>query len=210
MRRRARALPALVLACLVALMAAAPAGAQAAEADPAPGRILLISVPGLTWAEVRDHHLPAIEGLLEDSALADMAPRGVSPRATPGAAYLTISSGSRATSDPLVDGQQLALGEQAAGSSAGDIFERRTGVQPDGRYVALAWPTLQRVNARQPYDAALGLLTDTLDKAGLGVEAIGNADGTDTVGTSYERQVGLAAANGDGVIPAGELDTDLL
>ena len=208
-RSRARALLALLLACLAALMAAAPAGAQEAGADK-PGRMLLISVPGLTWAEVRDHHLPAIEGLLEDSAVADMAPRGVSPRATPGAAYLTISAGSRATSDPLVDGQQLALGEQAAGSSAGDIFERRTGVKPDGRYVSLAWPTLQRVNARQPYDAALGLLTDTLDEAGLGVEAIGNADGTDTVGASYERQVGLAAATGDGVIPAGELDADLL
>ncbi len=210
---RARALVALVLACLAALLigvgvGAAPAGAQAV--DPAPGRVLLISVPGLTWAEVQDHDLPAIESLLADSALADMAPRGVSPRATPGAAYLTISAGSRATSDPLVDGQQLALGEQAAGSSAGDVFERRTGVEPDGRYVALAWPTLERVNARQPYDAALGLLTDTLDDAGLGVEAIGNADGTDTVGTSYERQVGLAAATGDGVIPAGELDADLL
>ena len=166
--------------------------------------------PGLTWAEVRDHDLPAIEGLLEDSALADMAPRGVSARSTPGAAYLTISAGTRAASDPLVDGQQLALGEQAGGSSAGDIFERRTGVEPDGRYVALSWPTLQRVNAREPYDAELGLLTDTLADAGLGVEAIGNADGTDSVGTSYERQVGLAAATGDGVIPAGELDTDLL
>jgi hypothetical protein len=206
---QARALVALLLACLAALVAgAAPAGAQ--EADPQPGRVLLISVPGLTWAEVRDHDLPAIEGLLEQSALADMAPRGVAPRATPGAAYLTISAGSRATSDPLVDGQQLALGEQAGGSSAGDIFQRRTGVEPDGRYVALAWPTLERVNARQPYDAVLGLLTDTLDDAGLGAEAIGNADGTDTVGTSYERQVGLAAATGDGVIPAGELDADLL
>ena len=172
--------------------------------------MLVISVPGLTWAEVRDHDLPAIEGLLAESALADMAPRGVTARATPGAAYLTISAGTRATSDPLVDGQQLALGEQAGGSSAGEIFERRTGVRPDGSYVALAWPTLERVNAREPYDAELGLLTDTLADADLGVEAIGNADGTDSVGTSYERQVGLAAATGDGVIPAGELDTDLL
>jgi hypothetical protein len=139
-----------------------------------------------------------------------MAPRGVKARATPGAAYLTISAGTRAASDPLVDGQQLALGEQAGGSSAGEIFERRTGVRPDGSYVALAWPTLERVNAREPYDAELGLLTDTLAEADLGVEAIGNADGTDSVGTSYERQVGLAATTGDGVIPAGELDTDLL
>ena len=212
---RIRAVLAAAVAVAVALVAlAGPAGAQDADGtereDTGIDRVLVISVPGLTWAEVRDHDLPAIEGLLAESALADMAPRGVKARATPGAAYLTISAGTRAASDPLVDGQQLALGEQAGGSSAGEIFERRTGVRPDGSYVALAWPTLERVNAREPYDAELGLLTDTLAEADLGVEAIGNADGTDSVGTSYERQVGLAAATGDGVIPAGELDTDLL
>ncbi|HEX5947687.1 MAG TPA: hypothetical protein VFY82_15490 [Acidimicrobiales bacterium] len=213
MRGLRRACAALLAGASV-LGAASPAlGASpstpAAAADGV-DRVLLISVPGLTWAEVRDHDLPAIESLLEESAVADMAPRGVSPRSTPGAAYLTISAGTRATADPLIDGQQLALGEQAGGSSAGEIFSRRTGVEPDGSYVALAWPTLQRVNARQPYDAELGLLTDTLAEAGMGAEAIGNADGTDTVGTSYERQVGLAAATTDGVIPAGELDADLL
>ena len=212
---RIRAVLAAAVAVAVALVAlAGPAGAQDADdterEDTGIDRVLVVSVPGLTWAEVRDHDLPAIEGLLAESALADMAPRGVKARATPGAAYLTISAGTRAASDPLVDGQQLALGEHAGGSSAGEIFERRTGVRPDGSYVALAWPTLERVNAREPYDAELGLLTDTLAEADLGVEAIGNADGTDSVGTSYERQVGLAAATGDGVIPAGELDTDLL
>jgi hypothetical protein len=205
--RRALAAAAAALAGLAALVSQAPAaGAAEAPAD----RVLVISVPGLTWAEVRDHDLPAIDELLGRSALADMAPRGVTARSTPGGAYLTMSAGSRATTDPLVDGQQLALGDQAGGSSASDIFERRTGVRPDGGYVALAWPSLQRVNAAEPYDAKLGLLTDTLDDAGLGVEAIGNADGTDTVGTSYERQVGLAAATADGVVPAGELDADLL
>ncbi|HET6771865.1 MAG TPA: hypothetical protein VFH36_01050 [Acidimicrobiales bacterium] len=210
--RRAATVVVAVAALAVALgVGGAPAAASAPPADEAAAqRVLLISVPGLTWAEVRDHDLPAIEGLLAESAVAAMAPRGVLPRSTPGAAYLTISAGARATSDPLVDGQQLALGEQAGGSSAGEIFERRTGVEPDGNYVALAWPTLVRVNASKPYDAVLGLLTDTLAEAGMGAEAIGNADGTDTVGTSYERQVGLAAATSDGVIPAGELDSDLL
>ena len=215
-RRRSRLALAVVLAAAVAGGALASGGSPAA-ATPRAGaaggdveRVLIISVPGLTWAEVREHDLPAIEALLDGSAMADMAPRGVSPRSTPGAAYLTISAGARAIGNPVVDGQQLALGEQAGDTSAGEIFQRRTGVAPEGRYVALAWPTLERENAHQPYDAALGLLADTLAEAGMGVEAIGNADGTDTVGTSYERQVGLAAATGDGVIPGGELDADLL
>ena len=40
--------------------------------------------------------------------------------------------------------------------------------------------------------------------------AIGNADGSDTVGPSFERQVGLAAVTGDGEVPAGELGDSLL
>ena len=85
-----------VLALVIALAAstvalvAGPGAPAGAAPGPAPDgraqRVLVISVPGLTWAEVRDHDLPAIEGLLEGSAMADMAPRGVSARSTPGAA----------------------------------------------------------------------------------------------------------------------------
>ena len=192
-------------AVLAAGLPAAPAGAQARDQ-----RILVISVPGLTWAEVRDHDLPNIEAFLDDAALAAMAPRGVLARSTPGGAYLTISAGARATSDPLVDGQQLAVDDQSAGSTAGEIFQRRTGTRPAGTYVSLAWPTLERVNANEPYDAELGLLAETLDDAGRGAVAIGNADGSDTVGPSFERQVGLAAVTGDGEVPAGELGDSLL
>jgi hypothetical protein len=202
------ALGSLVVGLSVAT--AAPAGASGTQPADEDSRVLVISVPGLTWAEIQDHDLPNIEGFLEDAALADMAPRGVSARATPGAAYLTISAGARATSDPLVDGQQLAVDEQSAGSTAGEIFERRTGTKPAGTNVSLAWPTLERVNADEPYDAELGLLAETLDDAGFGAVAIGNADGTDTVGPSFERQVGLAAVTSDGVVPGGELGKDLL
>jgi hypothetical protein len=190
---------------------ASPSGERGTSGDPddAP-RLLVLSVPGLTWADVDEHDLPNIEAFLDGAALADLAPRGVSPRSTPGAAYLTISAGSRATSDPLVDGQQLAVDEQSAGSTAGEIFERRTGVAPDGTYVSLAWPTLVRTNADEPYDAELGLLAETLDDAGLGAVALGNADGTDTTGPSFERQAGLAVVTGDGVVPGGELGDDLL
>ena len=188
---------------------AAPAAARAAD-EPPPERVLLLSLPGVTWADVDKHDLPNIEGLLADSALADLAPRGVSARATPGAAYLTISAGARATSERSVDGQELGTDDESGGSTAGEIFHRRTGTRPDGDYVALAWPSLVRANASEPYDAVLGLLGDTLMDDGLGAVAIGNADGTDTIGPSYERQAGLAVVTSDGVIPAGNLGTGLL
>ena len=201
---------ALVVASALAL--GAPASA-AQEPEPEPesvSRLLIVSLPGLTWQEVKDHDLPVIEELFGDAALADLAPRSVSARSSPGAAYLTISAGTRTTSRSDVDGQQVAVDELVVGSPAGEIFERRTGRDAGDGAVSLGWPSLVGANAAEPFDAELGLLSDTLSDADLGMAVIGNADGTDEASPSFERQVGLAASSGDGRIAAGELDKDLL
>jgi hypothetical protein len=206
------------VAGVAVLSGAGPAGAQAPEPAPtaapaseiAARKVLVVSVPGLTWSELENSDLPNIESLLDESSVADMAPRGVNARSTPGDAYLTISSGSRSIGTSGYDGQQLGLEEQSSGSAAGEIFERRTGSRPDGDVVSLVWPSLIRANAAQPYDSELGLLAETLEDDGLGAVAIGNADGTDSIGPSYERQVGLAVANDEGVLPGGDLGKNLL
>lgn len=210
--RASRPLRALLAAAvLLASLAAAVAGAGPAGAQPEPARrVLVISLPGLTWADVDRHPLPNLESLFADAALADLAPRGVSPRSGPGDAYLTISAGSRATTERTTDGQVLALEEHSSGSAAGEIFTRRTGLTAEGQYVSLSWPSLLRRNARQPYDAVLGLLATTLADEGIPIAAIGNADGTDSIGASFERQVGLVAADRDGVVADGALRDDLL
>jgi hypothetical protein len=210
MTRLVRAVAAVVAALVAAAAMPLPAHAQSPSPTERPDRLLLLSLPGVTWADLQDHDLPNIERLLADSAVADLAPRAVVPRPGPGAAYLTISSGSRATSDEDVDGQQLATDDESAGSTAGEIFHRRTGTAPDGDYVALAWPTLLRVNKAQPYDAVMGLLGSRLATADRGVAVIGNADGTDTIGPSYERQVGLAGVTKEGLIAAGDLSDRLV
>ena len=207
--RGRRALGAVLVAVAVALSTLVPATAAGGQ-EPVARRVLVLSVPGLTWADVEAHDLPNLEALFAQGALADLAPRGVSPRSGPGDAYLTISAGTRATTERVTDGQVLALEETSSGSAAGEIFARRTGVTPDGDYVALTWPSLERRNARQPYDAVLGLLAETLAEAGVATSAIGNADGTDSVGASFERQVGLSVAGSDGVVADGALGEDLL
>ena len=203
---------ALLALVAVTVLCGLPAGAGADDAggEAQPGRLLIYSVPGLTWAEVGDHDLPELERFFATAGLADLAPRGVSARSGPGDAYLTISAGARATTERTVDGQVLALDEQSSGSAAGEIYRRRTGLVPDGDHVALGWPALVRRNARQPYDAELGLLAETLQAHGVSTTAIGNADGTDSVGASYERQVGLALADRDGVVADGSIGKDLL
>ena len=199
---------ALVAILLATAVPARPAGAQAE--DRPVGRLLVVSMPGVTWADVERQDLPNLEALLDGAAMADLAPRGVRPRSGPGDAYLTISGGSRATTVPEIDGQVLAVDEASMGTAAGDIYERRTGNDPAGPYVSLAWPSLERANDAEPYETEIGTLTDSLLDGSVAVAAIGNADGTDSVGPSFERQVGLAVADRTGVIPDGSLGKDLL
>jgi hypothetical protein len=200
-----------VLLTAVSILAGPSAAAGPSDAGDTTGnRLLVISLPGLTWSEVAEHPLASLEPVFADGALANLAPRGVSARSGPGDAYLTISAGTRSTTERFVDGQVLALDEQSSGSAAGEIFTRRTGLTPSGPFVSLSWPALVRRNAARPFDAELGLLADTLTEAGVRTSVIGNADGTDSIGASYERQAGLALASGDGVVDDGALAKDLL
>ncbi|MEX2292266.1 MAG: hypothetical protein WD691_00645 [Acidimicrobiales bacterium] len=190
--------------------AATARGHTGRVAESTGGRLVVVSVPGLTWSEVAAVELPAFESVFDGAAMADLAPRGVSPRSGPGDAYLTISAGARATTSRSVDGQVLALAEQSGGSAADEIFSRRTGADPSGTFVSLSWPSLLRTNAARPYDAEIGLLAATLEDAGVGMSVIGNADGTDSIGASYERQVALAMASPTGVVDAGAITRELL
>ena len=198
------------IAILVGIACATPAGAEPPVGDTSGGRLLIVSLPGLTWAEVRSHDLPVLEDLVETAALADLAPRGVSARSGPGDGYLTISAGARAATERSVDGQLLGRDEQISGSVAGEVFRRRTGDEASGDFVALGWPSLLRRNAAQPFDAEPGLLAKALGDAGVSSFVIGNADGSDSINLSYERQVGLALAGTDGVVKHGALARDLL
>ncbi len=208
MTRTRRILPLLlVLVALGSLLPTRPAAAQDADR---PGRLLVFSMPGVTWQDVQRADLPHLRSVLEDSAMADLAPRSVRARSGPGDAYLTISGGSRATTVPEIDGQVLAVDEESIGTAAGDIYQRRTGHDPDGPYVSLAWPSLERVNDAEPYETELGSLTRALERGGVTTAAIANADGTDSIGPSYERQAALAAAAPPGVIPDGSLGKALL
>lgn len=203
---RRAAVAVVVLGLAVGLFG--PATEAKAGAPPA-RRLLVFSVPGFAWTEADTMRLPAFDRLFQSSALADLAPRSVFASARRGDAYLTVSAGTRATADPLNDGQQLGRDERLAGSTAGEVFARRTGQASDRPFLSVGWPALERLNAGQPYDAELGLLADTLHDAGIGAHAVGNADGSEIAGAATERAAGLAMARGDGSI-SGDLSPRLL
>lgn len=200
-----------ILIALVALLGASPTGASPTAQEPAARRVLVLSLPGLTWDDVRDAELPNLERLFADSAVAALAPRSVRAESRAGDAYLTISAGTRALGAPALDGQQLAVDAEFAAEPARGVFERRSGVPAGDGIVSLSWPTLVRENEAEPYDAVLGLLAETLHDNGVATAAIGNADGSDVSTVSFERQAALALADEAGRIEGavgGELLVD--
>lgn len=186
--------------------------AAAAHGDEPATRVLVLSLPGLTWQEVQDHpELVNLRGLLDDAAVAALAPRGVSANSLPGDAYLTMGAGSRSVGEPFTDGLVLAPDEPYLGEAAGGVFERRTGTALDDTHAAaLEWPKLLRLNDDEPFDSEPGLLAATLAEAGITAAVVANADGSDTAAVSYERQAAYAFIRPDGTLPLGALDTSLL
>ncbi|OPC82113.1 hypothetical protein B4N89_15220 [Embleya scabrispora] len=85
-------LPALiVLAALPARAGAAPA--RAAGAD----HVVLLGIPGLSWADIDDRGTPALAALAGRSTSAAMSVRTVHPRACPVDGWLTTGAGARST-----------------------------------------------------------------------------------------------------------------
>jgi hypothetical protein len=198
---------AVALAMIVAIVMtiAPPAGAATDDR-----RMLIVSVPGLTWSELDDADVPVLRELLSGAALAALAPRSVRHSSRPGDAYLTIGAGSRAIGEPGTDGDVLGPDADFAGEPAGGVYHRRTGREPTGHGLALSWPALVRANDREPYDAIPGLLAQTLTDADVATAAIGNADGSDTAAISRERQAALALTDVHGRLDQGSVDDELL
>lgn len=100
-----RTVVALLVALSGAAVLAAPASARA-EQDAVPGPVVLLGASGLRWDDVDADATPALDGLLETAAVADVSIRNVRPTACPIDGWLALSAGRRAadaarTAEPL-------------------------------------------------------------------------------------------------------------
>jgi hypothetical protein len=206
----------IVAAAVVAmtLMAVAPAAHAGEVEDAHARRLLVLSLPGVSYADLDLDQLPNIKGLLDDSAIANLSARGVLRQPTLGDAYVTIGAGARARGR-IDEGQCLNANEVFEGGSAGDALARRAGIAPDSieptAVVCLAAPAIADRNDGGLFGAEAGLLGDELEQAGFGRAVIGNADHATPIDPSgLHRSVGLALADRNGVVPSGSVTAELV
>jgi hypothetical protein len=210
-RRRAVRLSLIIPVVVLGLGTEAHASASPSRR---PRRLLILSVPTLTWADLDDFPAPTLTGLLDHAAIADLTTRGDRQAAHIGAAYVTIGAGTRAAGDGLTDGDAFGVRERFGNGTAGEAFRQRTGRDPGHGLVDLGIGRINEANAALLYDAQPGALGDALRQAGYTRAVIANADGEqpDTLQGApvhYRSAVG-ALMGSDGRVPHGVIGRQLL
>lgn len=167
-------------------------------------KALILFLGGLSLADWQAAEMPQIKALVERSTVGLMNVRTAGPF-TPENAYATFNAGERALGSPEA-GEVFQTGEEYEKSNAGEVFTRRTGVTPpSGALLVMDWPRLLKNNSRLNMVLGLGTFGDTMEKGGVKVAVLGNADTTMGPG----REIALAAMNGSGIVSRGEVGSGL-
>ena len=209
MIRRAVAFGALAV---MLSLAVAPASESRPVGPRSDRRVLLVTVPGLTWKDIEVTDLPNLRALLEESAVANLATRVTRVVAEPGEAYLTLGAGTRAVAPKQYAGLAFNADEGFGPGSAGEEHARQQGVTTEAEVVSLSWAILADENEAAEYGGEIGALGQALADAGVHRGVVANADGADPLvpGEPIHREAVLALADEVGAVPCGQVSTVLL
>jgi hypothetical protein len=214
--RARRAAAGLLIVAVVAGLAGG-CGGPAADLDTVPvDRVLVVSLPGLAWDDVRDADLPHLDRFVDHAAIADMATRIGRDAPTATDAYLTLGAGTRAVAPALDTAVAVDPGETYGGGAATDLVERRLGDVPDGiAYLAIG-PAID-ANDDSAFGAEVGELGDRLAAAGVDRAVVANADAAEGIVSgdpppegAFARGAATMLMGSDGVVPGGSVGRDLL
>jgi hypothetical protein len=200
----------IALAVAAAVVPARPAAAD--ETLPEVQRVLVLALPGVTWADIADNDVPNLRALLDASAVADLAPRVEKLKTDVGDGYATVGAGTRALGRASAAGLAFEPDERFEGSNADDVYRLQQVKRPTGDVVHLRWSVIKRSNVHSLYDAKVGALGDALTAGGISRGVVANADDVWTTPSSdtYHREAALAMVGSDGQVPCGAVGPDLL
>lgn len=212
----ARRAGALALAALALAAGAACTPRTHDIGDEPVERVLVVSLPGLDWDQVRGSDLPNLERFVDGAAVADLTTRIGRRSAGATDAYMTMGAGTRAVA-PLVDtAVAVEPDETYGGVPAAELLERRLGTVPGGiAYLGIG--AAVDANDSSAYGAEVGTLGDRLAEAGVRRAVIANADAVEGWVSedpppegSYARGAATMLMGADGIVPEGAVSRSLL
>jgi len=155
-RRAASAAAAASLVVAGVLVGALLTAGAADAADPGQGRVVVVGVAGLRWADVSPEATPALWSLAQHAAIGTVAARSVRSSACPADGWLAISAGARAA--------------DAAGATEAEC---RTLSDPGLGAPVPGWSDYLAAVRDQSYDARLGTLGTALRASGVSASGFG-------------------------------------
>lgn len=199
------------LLLLVVVLGAASCSSGGSVVDAPVKRVLVVSMPGVSWDDVRDGDLPTFAAFAEDAAVGNLATRVGRREATLAGAYLTMGAGTRAVAPEVAAGVALEPGELYHAEPASDVLRRRLGDVPEGvAYLPIG--AARDANDSSAYGADIGALGDALAGAGVHRAVVANADVRE--GRADDDTFGRAAValltGSDGLLDGGAVGRSLL
>jgi hypothetical protein len=208
------------VAVVAAAIASAVIGGGAGTAQATTGqptsvdRVLVVSLPAVSWADVESADAPHLKALLAQSAVADLVTRAAGRRNSAASGYATLGAGGRASAVNALAGQAFEPSEPYGATTAGEVFRQRTGLTVNGGLVHLGIDALDQENAAGVYDPTLGAFGDALARVHVARAVVANADGAQAVVDDsiapYQRSAVSALMDHDGVVPGGSVGEQLL
>ena len=218
MIRRAASIVALGVVAAISLQLASQTqvyGAPATQVgDGAVQRVLVISLPATSWADIKAADAPNLRKLFADSAVADMVTRAAGRKSSISGGYTALGAGGRASAVTPLAPQAFETTEPYGESTAEAVYRQRTGLAPTGGIVHLGIDELVQENAEGLYDPTIGALGDALAGHDVPRAVIANGDGAQPVVDDplpeFQRAAVNALMGGDGQVPDGAVGTELL
>ncbi|HYT39915.1 MAG TPA: hypothetical protein VEN99_10410, partial [Acidimicrobiia bacterium] len=145
---------------LFAALAGLPAGTAGAGPDRPPvRRVLVLSLPGTTWAAVAGARVPNLDALFAAAAVGSTSVRAIERETRPGDGYVTIGAGTAAAGVARVEGLAFDAGEprpELAGIAGYRLGSPVAG--PAGAVVSTGGPELARDARHRHRGAEIGAL----------------------------------------------------
>jgi hypothetical protein len=188
------------------------ASAAASDSLPATPRVLVISLPGVTWKDISESELPNLRSVIDHSAVANLAVRVTQLKTPVGDGYTTIGAGDRAVGPRADAGQAFEPNEVLEADDAAAVFERQHGKPLRGAAAQLKLEAINRANRHTRYRATVAVLGDALAKDGVQRGVVANADVVSPVPdlANFHREAVLALIDSDGQVPCGGVGTEVL
>jgi hypothetical protein len=209
-----RALVALALVAVGLAATACQGGSPVGR--PAVDRVLVVTLPGVTWADVEAGAMPTLAAVAEDAAIGDLSTRIGRRGASTTDAYLSIGAGTRAVAPRVDVAVALDPDESYGGVRTSDILERRLGRVPSGVAYLAVGAAIDR-NQTSGFGAEPGRLGDLLQDAGVHRAVVANADAAEGFVSdepppdgAFARGAATALMGADGIVPGGTVGRGLL